>query len=300
MALSHVLRRGTPGDARACNDLLYEAVSDLEARHGAGVSGTEDEWWSQLEPFYRYLAANAAEWWVAEDGPGGPLVGFARSIETDGVVELTEFFVRPGHQAQGLGRELLARAFPADPARLRFLIATRDVRAIARYYAAGLAIQFPIVELSGPTRATEPPAGLAVRRVDGGADVDAISLIERTLLGFARSEAARGTLLDAREAYLYRRSDSVVGFAFVSKDGCGPIGALDPADLPDMLLHVEGRAKSLGMAQLKLDIPGPNEAAIRHLLGRGFRLDPAMSFLMSERPFGQFDRFMGLFPPLFL
>ena len=42
------------------------------------------------------------------------------------------------------------------------------------------------------------------------------------------------------------------------------------------------------------------ETAVRHLLGRGYRIDPWINVLMSDRPFGQFDRFIGFSPPFFL
>jgi GNAT superfamily N-acetyltransferase len=293
-------RRGTAADSRACHRLLYEAITEFEARVGGTVGGTEAEWWAGLEPFHLMLAEQATEWWVATDGEGGRVDGFARSIESDGFVELTEFFVRPSAQGRGVGRGLLARAFPADGDKARFLIATRDVRALGRYYGAGLSIRFPMLEMSGATRATEPPAGLAVRRVGGDADVASIREIERGLLGFERSPATLLTLLAVREAHVFRRGTADVGFAFVGPGGVGPIAALDPADMAPILLHVEGRAHDLGMEELELEVPAPNEVATRHLLSRGFRLDPAMSFLMADRPFGRFDRFIGFNPPLFL
>jgi hypothetical protein len=43
-----------------------------------------------------------------------------------------------------------------------------------------------------------------------------------------------------------------------------------------------------------------NEIAMRHLLGRGFQIDTFFTFLMSSRPFGQFDRFIGFAPPFVL
>jgi hypothetical protein len=43
----------------------------------------------------------AAEWWVAEEEDSGRLVGFARSIERDGLLELTELFVLPNQQSRG-------------------------------------------------------------------------------------------------------------------------------------------------------------------------------------------------------
>jgi len=295
-----VFRRGVPSDTRACHELLHEAVTDYERQHGTPLEGAEPEWWSGMEPYYDYLAVDAAEWWVAQHGETGPLIGYARSIDNGGLFELTEFFVKPGHQANGIGRELIGRAFPERPGSTRCIIATRDVRAIARYYASGMAVRFPFFELSGPTRPTESPADLQVRRVDGEADVAALRELELEVLGYERSEPQLRVLLKAREPYLYHRGAAAIGFSFVSKVGIGPIGALDPADLPGILLDVEGRLHAMGVAEMELGVAGPSDQAIRHLLSRGFRLDPFMSFLLSDRPFGQFDRFIGFYPPLFL
>lgn len=54
------------------------------------------------------------------------------------------------------------------------------------------------------------------------------------------------------------------------------------------------------MKELSFEVPAPNAVATRHLLGRGFRFDPFVSFLLSDREFGRFDRWIGLSPPLFL
>jgi GNAT superfamily N-acetyltransferase len=295
-----VFRRGTADDARDCHRLLFEAVTDFERQHGTPLEGTEEAWWAGQEPFQRYLAAGAAEWWVAQDGDSGPLLGYGRSIDNGGLFELTEFFVKPGHQAKGIGRQLIERAFPDRPGATRCIIATRDVRALARYYATGLAIRFPIFEISGPTRPAAPPADLEVRRVDGEADVATVRELELTLRGFERSVPQLRTLLEVREAYLYHRGAAAIGFSFVSPGGIGPIGAVEPIDQPAILGHIEGRLHALGVTEMELGVAGLNGHAIRHLLGRGYRFDPFMSFLLSDRPFGQFDRFIGFYPPLFL
>jgi hypothetical protein len=91
-----------------------------------------------------------------------------------------------------------------------------------------------------------------------------------------------------------------VGFAFVGKNGAGPVAALDADDLPAILLHVEGRAFASNITQLEFQVPAPNEVATRHLLSRGFRLDPWLNVLMSNRPFGRFDRLLSFGPPVFL
>ncbi|HEY8169672.1 MAG TPA: hypothetical protein VIH24_01080 [Candidatus Limnocylindria bacterium] len=43
-----------------------------------------------------------------------------------------------------------------------------------------------------------------------------------------------------------------------------------------------------------------NEVAMRHLLGRGLRMDTFLTLFMSSRAFGRFDRFIGFSPPFFL
>lgn len=67
--------------------------------------------WQSQGPWVEHLSRTAAENWVAEDG-AGRVIGWAMSVERDGVLELTHLFVEPGVQAGGVGRALLDRAFP--------------------------------------------------------------------------------------------------------------------------------------------------------------------------------------------
>src|SRR6266508_1061979 len=146
---SHNIRRGTPDDTDQCHRLLWHAITDLAVRQGTPLEGTADEWWPSFEPLFSFLSGSYAEWWVAENPVSKSLVGYARSIERGGLFELTEFFVMPEQQAKGVGRALLEHAFPAGRGDVRSIIATTDVRALARYYAAGTAARFPIMTLAG-------------------------------------------------------------------------------------------------------------------------------------------------------
>lgn len=294
------VRRGRPADSEACHRVLWHAVTDLASRHGAPLEGTADDWWAGSEPQFRYLARAAAEWWVAQ-ATDGELIGYGRSIERGGLFELTEFFVRPGQQSRGVGNALLARAFPVGRGDVRSIIATTDVRAIARYYRADTVARFAILTLAGPPAAATPDADLEPIQLDSGSDAltDVLEM-ERSVLGYDRGHEEVRWLLETRQGYLYRRGGRKVGFGFIGRDGSGPIATLDPADLPEVLLHVEGRARDLGSDRLSLEVPSPNAVAVRHLLSRGYRLDPWINLLMANRPFGQFDRFICFSPPLFL
>ena len=265
------------------------------------MQGDADAWWEGIESVHRFLAEHAAEWWVAEAPDGGELIGYARSIERGGLFELTELFVRPGLQSKGIGRQLLEHAFPLDRGEVRSIIATTDVRATARYYAAGTVARFPYFTLTGRPRSDAKPDDLTAEAV--GTDpsaLAAISEIERAVLDYPRGNDELHWLAETRPAYLFVRDAAPIGFAFIAKSGAGPIAALDDADLPAMLGHVESLAADAGSDPLELEIPGINVTAIRHLLGRGFHIDPWINLLMSNRPFGRFDRFIGFSPPIFL
>ena len=298
------LRLASAADSEACFRLFWDSISDLAARNGTPWEGTADDRWPGFSALYALLAEIAAEWWVAEDRDGGRLIGYARSIERGadrGLFELSEFFVRPGHQSAGVGRALLERAFPLDRGEVRAIVATGDVRAVARYHRADTSIQFPILGLNGAASANAADAVLlAAQRITDAAGLEEVAEIERAVLGYDRGLHELGWLLDRREAYRFRDAGRTVAFAFIGPDGAGPMAALEPEHLPDVLCHVEARAASIGREEIGFEVPAPNVVAIRHLLGRGFRLDPFVTYLMANRPFGQFDRYLGFTPPFVL
>jgi len=279
---------------------MWSSVTDLAERQGTPLGGTAADWWRSSEALISLLVEEAAEWWVAELPGSRQLVGFARSIERDGLFELTEFFVLPDQQSKGIGRALIERAFPAGRGDVRSIIATSDVRAQARYYAAGTVARFPLYTLVGVPNSSAPLHDLTAESIEGAQTIAAQREIERSVLGYQRSDKEMRWLMNRRHGHVYRRADRYVGFSFLGRDGTGPMAALDPSDLPAILLHAEDLAHSIDLERLELQVPAPNEVGVRHLLGRGFRFDRWINFLMSDRPFGNFDRFIPFSPPLFL
>lgn len=293
------VRRATGDDTEACFRVFLNSVQDLTRRIGQPWNPDPERVWTQFEPVFRRLADHAAEWWVAQAAPDGELIGYARSVARDGLFELSEFFVQPGRQSAGVGRQLLERAFPADRGEVRVIIATVDLRALSRYYRAGTAVRFPIVSLTGAPTAEADPQELEIVRASVD-DVGQFEALERAILEFPRSADEFAWLLGQREGYLYRLGGRAIGYAFIGPSGTGPIAALDPADQVPILLHLESRAKVLGSPDLTFEVPMIDEVAMRHLLGRGFQMDPFLTLLLSSRPFGQFDRFIGFSPPFVL
>jgi GNAT superfamily N-acetyltransferase len=291
-------RRGRPEDTRPAFDVSIAAMSDLFVRQGQPWGLDTEAFWTSLEPILIHLAATAAEWWVAIDEADGSMVGYARSIERGGLIELSELFVLPDRQSAGIGGRLIERAFPTGRGEVRVIIATSDVRALARYYRAGTVVRFPIAEMTGAPRQSDDAVELEAipATLD---DVAELAAIEEAVIGYPR-HADYPWLIEHREGHLYRRDERSVGFAFVSRDGSGPIAALEPAELVPILLHAETRAHALGMDEVSFEVPMPNEVAMRHLLGRGFKIDPPLTLFMSSVPFGRFDRFIAFAPSVVL
>ncbi len=292
------LRRGTPADSRAAFDVFLPAVRDLAARQGNPWDPDPEALWPRMQPLLDRLATHAAEWWIAEDAASGEVIGYARSVERGGLFELSEFFVHPDRQSAGVGGALLDAAFPPNRGEVRAIIATTDVRAQARYYRAGTVARFPMVAVEGEPHPAplDPDMEVVPATLD---HLPVVAEIERAVLEFDRGDDF-AWLLERREGYVYRRDGQPVGFAFVSRAGNGPIAALEPGDQPAILAHVETRAAALEIPTLSLEAPMVNDVAVRHLLSRGFHIDTFYTFLMSNRPFGQFDRFIGFAPPFVL
>lgn len=295
------IRRGTPDDSPAIYRVLYLAVNDLARRIGADpIPGEVETSYARSEEIFTYLAGTTGEFWVAEGDDG--VLGYARSIEHAGFFELTEFFVLPEHQSAGIGRRLLERAFPDDRGEIRVIVATTDVRALSRYAKAGMTARTVIASLIGPPQATDASgsSALDVERVRATDPALAeLANLDRRIAGFDRGLAIPW-LAESREALLFRRDGRPTGYAFVAKGGVGPIGASEPDTLPAILDEVIRRAAALGAETVSFEVPMSNGAALRHLLRRGLTIDTFLTLLLSNREFGQIDRYVTFSPPVFL
>ena len=290
-------------DNRQCAAVLADAVNDLGRRNGSIDDGSMlrlDDQWDRWQPSFDHLARTAAEFWVAESDDAG-IVGYARSTDRAGLFELTEFFVRPGTQAGGVGGELLRRAFPVERGDLRVIIATTEIPALSRYLRAGVSPRFPIVSFTGPSRNATIDSGIDAEPINRD-DLEPMNRIDDEVLGHRR-EVDHAWLAGEREGFRYVRDGATVGYGYVGvpeRAGNGPFAVLDPADLPAVLAHAERRHHDHGAAETTFDVALHNRAAVDHLLGRGYRMDAFMTLLCSSRPFGDFERYVFCTPALIL
>jgi hypothetical protein len=297
-------RPGTIEDSYTVFCLFEETLSDEFQRFGFGATSWPDpgklaRMWRQRATLYHHLARTAEQFWIAERD--GQAIGFARSVQRDGLRQLTEFFVLPGDQSGGVGRELLARAFPPGGARRRSIIATIDTRAQARYLKSGVYPRFPIYYFYRQPEKIMVESDLTFEplRADPAAETLAtLADIDRAILGFRREEDHTWLLAD-RPGYLYRRDGYAVGYGYVGK-ASGPFALLDATDFPAALAHAETQAASEGFGHFGLEVPTVNQAAVDYILGRNFNIHGFVTLLMSDAPFGRFENYLALSPPFTL
>lgn len=299
-----VFRPGTPDDSYAVFQVFLASVSDLGQRTGTvGITGGDDpavlaELWERRRSLFQHLARTAEHFWVAEDE--GQILGYARSTFHGGLRELTEFFVMPGHQSAGIGRELLSRAFPAGGASNRAIIATIDVRAQARYLKTGVKPRFPICNFSRkPEPVPMPQTALTVTPVANASEtLAAFAAIDDAILGFRR-DPDHAWLLNDRQGYIYTLDDQPVGYGYVGFRS-GPFALLDDTHFPTVLAHAEAASAASGFDYFAVELPLINSEAVNYLLDRGFKLDSFLALFLTEKPFGQFENYAFTSPPFFI
>ena len=283
--------------------IFEETLADLEKRLGfSGETNWEDSeelaaMWQARRPLYDHLTNSADQFWLAQEN--GETIGFSRAILRDGVRELTELFVKPGTQSSGLGRALIERAFPVEGAERRFIIATADFRAQALYLKSGVFPRFPIYYFERKPEQVSFETDLQFVPLENSAEtVSALAAIDTEVIGFRR-DIDQQWFLTNRQGFLYVRNGRPVGYGYVGKSN-GPFALLDAADYPAVLAHAESTAQEAGFDHFGVEVPMVNETAVTYLLSRNFKIDVFMAMFMSNRPFGNFDRYLITSPPFFL
>jgi hypothetical protein len=298
------LRPGKPEDSQALIEVSARTLADLAWRLGYSAEleepdeATLAQLWRSRRSLLGHLARNAEHFWVAERS--GQLIGYARSLCRNGLRELTEFFVLPGEQSAGVGRELLARTFPVDGVEHRCIIATADLRALARYLKTGVSARFPIYTFQRAPEPVQRASDLLFRPVVATSDtLDTLAELDQAILGHRR-DADHTWLLNNRYGFLYVRNGAPVGYGYVGLEFQGPFALREDRDFPAVLAHAETLAHACGVTAFGLDVPLVNRTAVDYLLGRGYQMSPFSAQFMSNEPFGHFENYIITAPMYFI
>ncbi len=299
---SLMFRKGSAADSYTIFKIFENSLADLLRRLGftdpvsADDSAALAKMWEERRSLYNHMARTANQYWIAEED--GEAVGYARSILRDGVQELTELFILPGSQSAGLGRALIKRAFPQSGARFRSIISSPDIRAQSLYMKSGVYPRFQLYYLWRKPEKVNFKNDLEIRLISDGqnmlnllADVD-VNILDH------RRDSDHQWLQTERQGYLYLRDGRPVGYGYFGKR-TGPVALLDDNDFPAILAHAESAAAGK-FEHFGLEIPAVNQVALDYLLSRDFRIDSFVATLMTDQPFGNFERYIVTSPPFIL
>ena len=296
-----IYRPGTKEDSYAVFQVFSRSIIDLGERTNVmAITGGNDpdmmaSLWEWRRPLFDFLVQTCAHFWVAERD--GEVVGYARSIEHGGLLDLTEFFVLPDQQSGGVGRELLRRAFPSSEARYRIIIATLDERALSRYLNAGVYGRFPIKYFSRPAQNVPVDTDLQIEPLQPELHLESMNQIDRQIVGHER-ETVHRWIVTTRSGFVYKRANAIVGYGYVGENS-GPFALLDENDFPAVLAHAESTRASTG-GEFGVETPLVNQAAIRYFLQRKYRMDSFTVLFMSNEPFGRFENYLCFTPIFFM
>jgi GNAT superfamily N-acetyltransferase len=296
-------RPGSEADSYQVFIVFETVLADMLRQMGNDTPTSVDDpealakMWAERKPLYDHLARSADQFWIA--ARQDQVLGFARSIVRGDLQQLTEFFVLPEAQSAGVGKELLRRALPAHEGR-RSIIATTHLSAQALYLKNGVYPRIPLYYLGGKPAPIKHASDLQFDRM---VDVRPYLLsqlgeMDQTILNYRR-DIDHAWLIENRRGFLYKRNGAVVGYGYTGLRN-GPFALLEAADFPAVLAHAENLAVENQQEHFGVEVPMHNQAAVDHLLGRGFRLDAILAVLMSDVPFGRFENYIVTSPPFFL
>jgi len=294
-------REGNIEDSHSAFQVFVKSIMDYSERMGVmAITGGNDpavieSLWQKRRPMFEFLAKTASQFWVAEQD--GEIVAYARSVEHDGLQELTEFFVSPGQQSGGIGGGLLSRAFPKTDARYRTIIATLDERALYRYMKAGVYGRFLLKYFYRKAERVDIKTDLKIEPLQLNIHREQIDRIDKELIGHVRGVVHDWIATD-RNGLVYKRDGEIVGYGYVGS-GHGPFAVLDDNDFPAVLAHAESLMAEKG-EEFGAGVPLINVKATQYFIERKYQIDSFSALMMSNVPFGRFENYLCFSPEFFM
>jgi GNAT superfamily N-acetyltransferase len=299
--MSITYRKGTVEDSLSVFEVFVSAIMDYSERMNVmAITGGNDpavleSLWQKRKSMFEYLAESAAQFWVAESA--GEIIAYARSIEQNGMQELTEFFVSPHQQSSGVGRELLSRTFSKSKARYRTIIATLDERALYRYMKLGVYGRFPLKYFYRKAEKVDVETHLKIEPLQIGLHMEDLNRIDRAILDHTREHQHRW-VATTRAGFVYQRDGKIVGYGYVGSN-TGPFAVLDENDFPAVLAHAESLMAERG-EEFGAEAPLINEKAIQYFVERKYQIDSFSTIFMSNQSFGKFQNYLCFSPEFFM
>ena len=293
--MSIIYRPARREDLDPALKVIERAINDLRTRHGfAAVPG------ARVPAFQAFcLERDPRGLWVAEAERA--IVGFGFAWMLDKFWFLSQLFIEPAAQAQGVGQRLLAKTLELaeeNGADNRALITfPYNTAATALYIRSGLYPREPLYRMSAP--AAVVAQNLPTREAEfapiapSSFAIDSLDPIDDAVLGVRRSAHHRFQLSGfAARAGEIRVGGTPAGYAYISAAGhIGPLAVVPGADPKAAVAAALGGALETKPARVSMVVPGRADSILELALALGFRIDEPY-VLMSARPFGDWRNYL--------
>lgn len=289
-----VCRPARIDDLKQADDLVVASINELTERRGFGRMAS-----SRPPNFQAFSLADDPEGlWVADDD--GEIVGFAWSWVCGELWFLAQLFVAPDRQSDGIGHQLINKAFAHADMRgapIKALITfTFNNVSQGLYIRHGLFPRFPIYMVSVPRDHLAPRLAAPRLRLESlMADAiayDELAAIDVSAVGVSREKHHRFLLGDSTiRGFTIHAGNECVGYVYISGGHIGPLAVRRP-DLVDAAFATAlSFAAQTDCPTISAFVPGASEPALKAASDHGMRLTFPM-LLMSNRPFGDWGSYL--------
>jgi GNAT superfamily N-acetyltransferase len=290
-----IIRPARAEDLQIAENLVAGSINDLTQRHGFGPMAA-----SRPADFQLFsLGDDPDGLWIAE--ADGDIVGFTFSWAIEDFWFLSELFIDPARQGDGIGGVLMARTFEHarnNGARNRALI-TFAFNTVSQglYIKHGMFPRVPLCYVRAERAALKERARheqlRAVRIADTPTHSKLLEQIDRSTLGFSRAKHHRFLRSDGTvRGFLLYRGEDCIGYAYLSSSGhIGPLAVLQRDDMGDAFTSAIDLAAESGVSHISAMLPGVSEASLKVAIAAGMRITLPM-VLMSAQEFGDWQRYL--------
>lgn len=235
--MSVTYRAMTEADLRPAFDLQLRSFVDLDRRRGTDAVGAPPNPAVALVRFRRLLGTDPGGAWVAVRD--GALAGVAIALLRDGLWGLSLLVVDPTAQGDGVGRELLARAWAyGEGARGHVILSSSDPRAIRAYARLGLELH-PAIAAQGTPQGMSAVDGV---RTGGPGDLALTETVDREVRRAAHGGDVLAMLAGGHELLVAPGR----GYAMLRGGELRLLAARDDATARELLRAALARVADLG------------------------------------------------------
>ncbi len=292
--MSFVVRPAGADELARAEELVVRSINDLTVRHGLGQIAA-----SRSPDFQEFcLRDDPRGVWLAEDD--GEIAGFALSWVCDRLWFLSELFVAPGRQGQGIGNELLRRcllhASEAGATEKSLITFAFNVVSQGLYVRHGLFPRVPIHLCSAErellSRHAQGSAFRATPIQTTPADQEILRQLDVAILGASREKHHRYLLSDPKvQGVFLEDRGKRIGYAYVAETGhIGPLAVMQADAMPDAFRAAIAIAIAGYAQQVSVFVPGVSQAlALAANFGMRFTLPMVV---MSTSDCGDWTRYL--------